>query len=200
MRTIDPQTQTKRENYHLLTSTVIPRPIAFVTSVSEDGVVNGAPFSYFSIVSANPPTLSLAIQRNQDGTMKDTTRNILSTKEFVVHTVEEQYLAKINATSAPLPATESEIAHAHLTHISSERIETPGIREASVRFECTLAHALVLGNDETDLLIGEVVYYHIDDDLYQNGSLQSDSYQPMSRLGRSDYASIGEVRSIKRPT
>lgn len=84
-----PENQTERENYKLLIGSIIPRPIAFVSTVSNEGTVNGAPFSYFNIVSSNPPLISLAIQRNKNGELKDTARNILTKKEFVVHIVDE---------------------------------------------------------------------------------------------------------------
>lgn len=89
MLSFHPENQTERENYKLLIGSIIPRPIAFVSTVSNEGTVNGAPFSYFNIVSSNPPLISLAIQRNKNGELKDTARNILTKKEFVVHIVDE---------------------------------------------------------------------------------------------------------------
>src|SRR5699024_5455252 len=86
---------TERENYKLLTGSIIPRPIAFVTSIAADDTINGEPFSYFNIVSSNPPMVSLSIQRQQ-GKQKDTARNILADKEFVVHMVDEQNVEKVN--------------------------------------------------------------------------------------------------------
>lgn len=95
MLSIDPFQLTERENYKFLIGSIIPRPVAFVTSQSKDGVLNGAPFSYFNIVSSNPPMISLSIQRSE-GIKKDTARNILEKKEFVVHIVDEQNVRKIN--------------------------------------------------------------------------------------------------------
>mgnify|MGYP001947932401 FL=1 len=112
MLTLNPKDFSERENYKLLTSSIIPRPVAFVTSIGENGVVNGAPFSYFNIVSSNPPMISLAIQR-KNGKIKDTARNINQNKEFVVHIVDEENVKKINETAASLPANESEITHVH---------------------------------------------------------------------------------------
>ena len=99
MLSIDPSTISERENYKFLIGSIIPRPIAFVTSMSQEGILNGAPFSYFNIVSSNPPMISLAIQRS-GGKQKDTARNILESKEFVVHIVDEQNVEKINKTAA----------------------------------------------------------------------------------------------------
>ena len=108
MHSIDPKTISERENYKFLIGSIIPRPIAFVTSLSEEGVLNGAPFSYFNIVSSNPPMISLSIQRS-GGKQKDTARNILHSKEFVIHIVDEDNVMKINETAATLPPDKSEI-------------------------------------------------------------------------------------------
>src|SRR3954465_15989793 len=125
MLSIDPASLSERENYKFLIGSIIPRPIAFVTSVSKDGVLNGAPFSYFNIVSSNPPMISLSIQRSS-GRQKDTVRNIFESKEFVVHIVDEQNVDKINKTAANLPPDESEIDLANLTPGKSAKISVPG--------------------------------------------------------------------------
>ena len=201
MLSIDPKNNTERENYKLLTGNIIPRPIAFVTSVAEDGTINGAPFSYFNIVSSNPPMISLAIQR-KNGERKDTTRNILGKREFVIHIVDEENVEKINITAAPLPSNESEIELADLTPILSESISVPGIKEAKVRFECKLEQILELGEGDsvgTDLIIGKIVRYHIDESIYEEGRINHDSLKAVSRLAGSNYAKLGEIFSIERP-
>ncbi|WP_075618672.1 flavin reductase family protein [Paenisporosarcina indica] len=201
MLSIDPSNSTERENYKLLIGSVVPRPIAFVTSVGPDGTINGAPFSYFNIVSSNPPMISISIQR-KNGLPKDTSRNILQSKEFVVHIVDEQNVNKINETAASLPPDESEITKANLTLVDSEAISVPGIREAKVRFECTLEHTLELGGVEqpgVDLIIGKIVRYHIDEAIYENGKINLENLGAISRLAGNNYAKIGEVFSIKRP-
>ena len=113
---IDPSVNTERENYKLLIGSIIPRPIAFVTTISKDGILNGAPFSYFNIVSSNPPMISLSIGR-AGGRQKDTARNIIESKEFVVHIVDEQNVEQINQTAANLPPHQSEIELAGLTPV-----------------------------------------------------------------------------------
>ena len=144
---IDPATMTERENYKFLIGSIIPRPIAFVTTYSKEGILNGAPFSYFNIVSSNPPMISLSIQRS-GGKQKDTARNILESKEFVVHIVDEQNVEKINKTAASLPPDQSEIELAKLTPVESVKISVPGVKEAKIRMECTLEHSLELGGFE----------------------------------------------------
>src|SRR5690625_289867 len=105
MISINPNEKTERENYKILTGSVIPRPIAFITTLSEDGVVNAAPFSYFNIVSSNPPLLSVSVQRSK-GEMKDTSRNIMRQKEFVIHIVDEDIVHNMNKTAASLARSE----------------------------------------------------------------------------------------------
>ena len=201
MLSIDPSSNTERENYKLLIGSIIPRPIAFVTSVTVDGNVNGAPFSYFNIVSSNPPMISLSIQRS-GGIQKDTARNIIQSKEFVVHIVDEQNVEKINQTAATLPSNQSEIELAALTLVESEKIKVPGVKESKVRMECTLEHSLELGESGSigcDLIIGRIVQFHIDEEIYEDGKINQVGLGAVSRLAGINYAKIGEVFSMERP-
>ena len=201
MLSIDPTKNTERENYKLLIGSIIPRPIAFVTSISQDGVLNGAPFSYFNIVSSNPPLVSVSIQRS-GGKQKDTARNILETKEFVIHVVDELNVDQINQTAASLPPDQSEINLANLTPIESTQISVPGVKEAKVRFECKLEHSVELGGVDTpgtDLIIGKIVQVHIDEKIYENGRIDPVGLGAVSRLAGTNYAKIGEIFSIERP-
>jgi flavin reductase (DIM6/NTAB) family NADH-FMN oxidoreductase RutF len=194
---IDPSTNTERENYKLLIGSIIPRPIAFVTTLSKAGVLNGAPFSYFNIVSANPPMVSVAIQRS-GGKQKDTARNIHETKEFVIHIVDEENVGKINETAASLPPEQSEIDLAKLSPIPSKEIAVPGIMESKVRMECVLEQALEVGGT-TDLIIGRIVRFHIDESIYEQGKIDPNGLAAVSRLAGNDYAKLGEIFTIKRP-
>lgn len=202
MISIDPIKQTERENYKLLIGSIIPRPIAFVTSMSKDGVLNGAPFSYFNIVSSNPPMISLSIQRAANGREKDTARNIMNSKEFVVHIVDEQNVRKINETAATLSPEQSEIELAQLTPIESSKISVLGVKEAKLRMECLLEHSLEVGGSDSpgaDLIIGKVVQFHIDQNIYESGRIDPSGLAAVSRLAGSSYAKIGEIFSIERP-
>lgn len=200
MLSFDPNAQTERENYKLLIGSIIPRPIAFVTTDSGNGVINGAPFSYFSIVSSNPPMVSLSIQRPASG-HKDTARNIYRTKEFVVHIVDRDNVEKINETAASLAPDESELIRAGLTPVASEVVSVPGIREAKVRMECRLVEAIPFheGDAGSDLLIGRVVRFHIDEEIYSNGRIDPRALNAVSRLAGTNYAEIGEIFSMDRP-
>ncbi|MDQ0970940.1 flavin reductase (DIM6/NTAB) family NADH-FMN oxidoreductase RutF [Neobacillus niacini] len=201
MLSIDPSKNTERENYKFLIGSIVPRPIAFVTTLSGKGILNGAPFSYFNIVSSNPPMISLAIQRSR-GRQKDTARNIIESKEFVVHIVDENNVEKINQTAASLPPNQSEIELAKLTPVESVKISVPGVSEAKIRMECTLEHSLELGGTDTpgcDLIIGKIVQFHIEEDIYEKGRIDPIGLGAVSRLAGTNYAKIGEIFSIERP-
>jgi flavin reductase (DIM6/NTAB) family NADH-FMN oxidoreductase RutF len=198
---IDPAALSERENYKFLIGSIIPRPIAFVTTISKNDVLNGAPFSYFNIVSSNPPMISLSIQRSS-GSQKDTARNIIESKQFVVHIVDEQNVEKINKTAANLPPQESEIEAADLTPVKSVKISVPGVKEAKIRMECLLEHSLELGGLETpgtDIIIGKVIQFHIESDIYQNGRIDPKALAAVSRMAGNYYAKIGEMFEIERP-
>lgn len=202
MISIDPNQLAKQENYKFLIGAIIPRPIAFITTQSKEGVVNGAPFSFFNIVSANPPMISVSIQR-LNGRVKDTTRNISVSKEFVVHIVDTDNVGKINETAANLPPEESEIIRAGLTLVDSTIVKVPAVKESKIRFECELEQMLTLGgNGEEvgcDLIIGKIVKFHIDESIYNEGRIDLDGLGAVSRLAGNDYAKIGEVFTLERP-
>ena len=203
MIAINPQEQSERDNYKLLIGTIIPRPIAFVTTVSDEGIVNGAPFSYFNIISSNPPMVSLAVQR-PEGRLKDTARNIYDNKEFVVHIVDEDNVAAINETAASLPSEQSELDIAELSVVASNIVSVPGVKEAKVRMECRLVQAIPLGGTQegiagSDLFIGEVVMFHVSESIYEDGRVNARELKAVSRLAGNNYAKIGETFSIERP-
>lgn|SRR5690606_1680265 len=201
MLSIDPTSISERDNYKFLIGSIIPRPIAFVTTRSEEGVLNGAPFSYFNIVSSNPPMLSLSVQRS-GGKQKDTARNILKNKEFVVHIVDEQNVEMVNKTAASLPPNQSEIEIAGFTSVDSVKVSVPGVKEARVRFECVLEHSLELGGETSpgcDFIIGRIVQYHIEEDIYEKGRINPRELAAVSRLAGANYAKIGEIFEIERP-
>lgn len=200
MISIDPEQNKERDNYKLLVGSIIPRPIAFVTTQSEEGVVNGAPFSYFNIVSSNPPMVSVSIQR-PTGERKDTARNIYGNGEFVVHIVDRDNVGKINETAASLPPSESEVDMAGLTKVPSTRVSVPSVKESKIRMECRLVQAVPFGGDGpgSDLFIGKIVQFHVDEAIYENGRIDPRGLGAVSRLAGSSYAAIGEIFSLERP-
>lgn len=202
MQQINPNNLTERENYKFLIGAIVPRPVAFVTTMNAEGVVNGAPFSFFNVVSSNPPMISISIQRKQ-GVMKDTARNIAANGELVVHIVSEEFVVQINETAANLPPHESELVRAGLTQVASTVVQVPGVKEAKVRMECKLEQMVTLGGDDNgpgcDLIIARVEQYHIDEAIYADGRVDLEGLDAVSRLAGNDYAKIGRVMTIERP-
>ena len=201
MISIDPTLNSEKENYKLLTGSIIPRPIAFVTSMSSEGVLNGAPFSFFNVVTSNPPMISLSVQRKA-GQMKDTARNILDLGEFVVHMVDEQNVGKANETSASQPPSVSEVELAGLTVVDSDEISVPGVKEAKVRMECVLEKSLVLGNPENpacDLIIAKVLKIHVAEEIYEEGKINPKALAAVSRLAGNNYGTLGDIFALERP-
>ncbi|MBE1443734.1 flavin reductase family protein [Paenibacillus sp. OAS669] len=202
MITIHPSEISERESYKLLIGSIIPRPIALVTTLSSQGVVNAAPFSYFNIVTADPPMISVSVQRKQ-GRSKDTARNAAATGAFVVHIADEAYISEINRTAASLPPEESEVAWAGLSTVKSDMIPVPGIAEARIRMECLLEQSIPLGGTPerpaADLLIGRVVCFHIDESVYDHGHIKADALKPVSRLAGASYSKLGEQFVLDRP-
>jgi Conserved protein/domain typically associated with flavoprotein oxygenases, DIM6/NTAB family len=204
MIAIDPAALSERENYKLLIGSIIPRPIAFVTTLSEDGVLNAAPFSYFTIVTANPPMIAVSVQRRA-GERKDTSRNAVARGEMVVHITDSSYLEQVNRTAVSLPPEESEVTLTGLTPAASDHIAVPGIAEAHIRMECVLEQAIPLGGSEgapaADLLIGRIVQYHVSEQVYDvQGHIDPVALQPISRLAGDFYAKLGDIFVIERPS
>lgn len=198
-----PSELTERENYKLLIGSVIPRPVAVVTTKSAKDIVNIAPFSYFNIVSSNPPILSLAIQRKQDA-VKDTAKNILETREAVIHILDEDNVEEVNKTAANLPNEESELYLTDLTLTDSVIISVPALTEAKVRFETFLYEHVEIRNKNkvtADLFLLEVQKYHLNETVYDDktGRIDSRKLNAVSRLAGNDYAAIGEIFTIARP-
>lgn len=189
------------QNYKLLSGSIIPRPIAFVTSQNKNGVLNAAPFSFFNIVNNAPPMISISVQR-AGGKRKDTALNIEEVGEFVVHITDENNVENVNITAAQLNPEENELDHTKFTLVDSENITVPGIKEAKIRLECKLNQIVEIGSkdDGADLIIGEVVMYHIDEHIYFGDSkIDALKLEPVARLAGNDYAKLGDTFTIERP-
>lgn len=201
MVSIKPEEMSERENYKFLIGSIIPRPIAVVSTLSETGVVNIAPFSYFNIVTSNPPIVSVSIQR-KSGEMKDTTRNLLSQKEGVIHITDESHLVDVNETAANLAENESELLRTQFTLEKADEVRVPMINELKIKMEVELFQHIPIKEDHlvnSDLLLLKVKKYHIEDELYHEGRINPDVLKPVSRLAGNDYATLGEKITIQRP-
>lgn len=177
---INPAQQSKADNYKLLTNLVIPRPIAWITSQSADGVVNLAPFSFFNALASDPVYVIFSASNNELGQPKDTARNILESGEFVVNMVTEELFAAMNLSAADFPPEVGELAATGLQPAPSVRIRVPRVAEALASLECTLHSTQQLGGNT--LFIGEVVMFHVADHLLGPRN-HINGFAPIGRLG-----------------
>ena len=182
--------------YRTLAAAVVPRPIAWVSTTSADGTDNLAPFSFFNVVSIAPPVVMFAPVDDADG-LKDTPRNVLDTEEFVVNVVTMDLAESMNATSATLPAEESEFDHADLERADSVRVDPPGVAAADVAFECELYDFVDVGS--SSMVLGEVVYVHAADDVTVDGKPDVEEIDAVGRLSGSLYSTTRERFAMERP-
>jgi len=193
MQTIDPASLKVREVYQLLISSIIPRPIAFVSTLSPDGEGNLAPFSAFNLVSSNPPCLSIAISRRRDGSKKDTLRNIEETKEFVVNVACHSFLPQLVQTGADYPPEVDEREVVKLTALPSQRVKPVRIAESPLHFECVLENSLAIGDGSAGsavIVVGRIVLVHVSESALRDGRIQPLYADIVGRLGGDDYCRL----------
>jgi flavin reductase (DIM6/NTAB) family NADH-FMN oxidoreductase RutF len=199
---VDPQSTDVSNIYKLMVGVIVPRPIAFVSSLSADGVPNLAPFSFFTGISANPPVICFSpMIRSSDGARKDTRRNIEDTKEFVVNIVSEDFAQQMNICSIEFPPEVDEFAASGLTGVPSDLVKPPRVKESRVNMECRLLQivdvsAKPLGGS---LVIGEVLRFHIADELFDNFKIDPDLLRPIARMGGPTYARVTDRFDMIRP-
>jgi flavin reductase (DIM6/NTAB) family NADH-FMN oxidoreductase RutF len=187
--------------YRLLTSTIVPRPIAFVTTVNAKGRVNAAPFSFFNAVGSNPPTVVLGFEANADGSQKDTPNNIVATGEFVINLVDMALAGRMSAAAASLPPGVSEVEHVGLETIPSATVAPPRLAASPVSMECRLTHNNPLSGGGR-VILGEVLEFHLRESLIESlEPLRIDLNQldAISRLSGPNYGTTKDRFSIQRP-
>jgi flavin reductase (DIM6/NTAB) family NADH-FMN oxidoreductase RutF len=189
----DPASIEQRQVYRLLTGAVVPRPIGWASTVSKSGMTNLAPFSFFTVVCVIPPMISLTIARNPDGTEKHTLKNVRETGEFCFNVVTEPVWREMVDSANAFPAGDSEFAETGLTPLASVKIAAPRVKEVPIHFECKLERVLELGPNRHPLLIGEVVYIHVDSACMTNGSIDMRKLNPIARLNGFFYATLGNI-------
>lgn len=191
----DPATLPAGEAYHLLNAVVVPRPIAWVSTLSEQGVANLAPHSYFTVLSPDPPTVCFS-----SGGVKDSLRNARFTGDFVVNVVSEELVEQMNLTAADYPPGESEFAAAGLTPVPSDLVRAPRLLEAPASMECRVTQVLEIGKAPNYVVIGEVVRFHVADWAMTNGRVDVSRFKPIGRLSGSGYTYSREFLKLDRPT
>lgn len=184
---IDFSTLTPYQCYKLMASLIVPRPIALVTTVNAQGVVNAAPFSMFNMLGEDPPILFISVNKLQDQHLKDTSANILNNGHFVVHIADEPMAEQMHRCGDALPSTVSELEVVGLGTAPSFAVKPPRIREAPVAFECELSEQIETASRH--IFIGKVLWLHARDDLIDtvNFRVQLQNYFPVARFGASYY-------------
>ncbi len=198
---IDPHTF-EHNFYRVLTGVVVPRPIAFVSTVSAAGVANLAPFSFFNAVSPDPPTIVFSSSRRAGTKDKDTLTNVEQTGEFVVNVVVDEIAEAMNRTAAEFPAEVNEFEIAGLTEAPSVKVKAPRVAESPVNMECRLKQVVNLGADGEQghgLVIGEIVLLHIRDDLIDGHRINHQLLKPTGRLAGSMYCHTADIFEMVRP-
>lgn len=190
---LDPGDWPARQVYFVMTGLVIPRPIAWVTTLGRDGVRNAAPHSYFNVVAHDPPHVMFS-----SSGVKDTLRNVRATGEFVVNLVSMDVVEQMNFTATDFPADEDELTWAGLTGAPSRTVAPPRIAEAKAHLECTLDQVVEVGNG--NVVIGRVEHIHVDPSVWRDGRIDPVLLDPVCRLAGTGYARLGEVFKLPRPT
>lgn len=197
----NPDTLEASAIYKLLTGSVIPRPIGWISTIDENGINNLAPFSYFNILGDDPPHVMFSTRRDNN-TNKDTLNNVLNNKQFVVNMVTEELVEQMNATAQTVPSEVDEFELVGLTPLPSTLIKPNRIKESPITFECEMVHHYFLENHKQGgacIVIGRIVMMHFDESvLLENYKINMETYKPISRLAGSYYSKIGDIFSIKR--
>lgn len=187
--------------YKLMVGVIVPRPIAFVSTVSDSGIPNLAPFSFFTGISANPPVICFCpMIRGSDGTRKDTIRNIEAVREFVVNIVSEEFAAQMNICSAEFPPEVNEFEMSGLTPIPSDLVKPPRVKESHISMECRLLQIVEVSAKPLggSIVLGEVLRFHIDDALFDNYKIDPDKLHPIGRMGGPSYTRTTDRFDLQR--
>ncbi|ASK20272.1 MAG TPA: flavin reductase family protein [Halomonas campaniensis] len=187
--------------YRLLSGSVCPRPIAWVSTQDKNGNTNLAPFSFFNVASVNPPILAFSPLLDGSGLPKDTLRNLTELAECVVHIGNETLIEALNTTSASVPPEQDEFLLAGLEKAEMPGISVPRIAGAPVAFGCKLRDLIRFGDQPLagSLVLAEIVAIHIDDAIWDGRHINMDVLKPVGRLAGSDYVRISDRFALERP-
>ena len=181
---------------------IVPRPIAFVSTVSPEGVRNLAPFSFFTGISANPPVICFCpMRRSGEFAQKDTLYNITRTREFVVNVVSEEFAEKMNICSGDYPPEVDEFEAAGLTPLASDLVRPPRVAESHVQMECKLYLTVEIGSQpgSGNLVLGEILRMHVDDRVVTDYRIDPDKLRAIGRMGGNFYTRTGDRFEMIRP-
>jgi flavin reductase (DIM6/NTAB) family NADH-FMN oxidoreductase RutF len=202
MLSIDPANQNPRDVYKLLIGSILPRPIAFVSTVDRNNVRNLAPFSFFTVASSNPPVVVFcsSVPAN-DRAVKDTLRNVIETREFVVNIVSEDFAEQMNRCSATVPPEVDEFALSGLTPVASELVKPARVAESHVHMECRLLQVLTVSEKPMggNLVLGEVLRFHVAEDLVSNFQVDPEKLRAIGRMAGASYCRTTDRFELRRP-
>lgn len=198
---IEPQAMPVADRYGLMISSILPRPIAWVSTISPEGKTNLAPFSFFTGICAEPMTVCFAPVRNRHGKKKDTLINIEGTRQFVINVVTEESAQVMNQTSADYPYGVSEFEKVGLTPLPSIKVRPPAVKESPIHFECELQQIVTISEGPLggNLVIGRVVYVRVDDRLWKDGKVSRKDLKPIGRMEGAWYAKVTDAFELPRP-
>lgn len=207
MRSFDPAQESVQNIYKIMIGAIVPRPIAFVSSLDGRGVRNLAPFSFFNGVSADPPVvLFCASVRREDpkrgfGAHKDTLLNVIATREFVVNVVTESIVEKMNLTAAQVPPDVDEFELAGLTPEPSELVKPPRVAESPVQMECRLRQIIAISDrpSGSSIVLGDIVRFHVREELMENFRIDPDKLAAVGRMGGPTYVRTRDRFDLERP-
>lgn len=200
---VDPTKQSSIDNYKLLIGTIVPRPIAFVSTVNSAGKGNLAPFSFFTGISSNPMCCVISVAIGKDGEKKDTLRNIEETGEFVINGTNEWLIEAVCHTAGAYPHGVDELQKVGLSSLDSVVVKPKRVAESATQMECVVEKLVPIGDGSpgsTVLVVGKVVYYHVWDEAFEDGKIKLEKIQPAARLGGFGYSSIGDYYDLTIPS
>jgi len=183
------------EVYKLLIGLIVPRPIAWVTSLSLDGLVNLAPFSAFTYLSTQPPLIGIGVMR-RGGELKDTARNIAARGDFVVNIADETLVEPVHLSAIEHPPHVSEVDRLGLSLLPSLAVATPRLACVSAALECSFEQAIAFGDHGAQLIVGRVRHFHIRDGVIEAGKVVTERLRPLCRIAGPSYAGLGEVYTL----
>ena len=192
---VDLSALNRAQRYKLLTGAVIPRPIAFVTTLGPDGIVNAAPFSQFVILAVDPGLLGISIGP-RDGGRKDTLVNIEASREFVINMVPEGWEQVVQRASMDHPPELSEVKLLGLETMPSLQVKPPRLAGSKIQFECRLEQILLFGDAPNSLVVGKVVAMHIRSGLTTDCKIDPKAYSPVARIGGRNYVRLGDILEV----
>ena len=193
---VEPEALSPAAMYRFMIGVIVPRPIAFVSTVNARGRFNVAPFSYFNAITNRPPLIGISIG-TRDGALKDTLRNIRTTRDFVVNVVDEALLARAVQASGDWPADVSEFELTGLTAAPSDRVRAPRVAESPVSLECRLEREIALG--EATFVVGGIACAQVAERVLTDGRVDITKLRPAGRLGGEGYSIVRDVVQLARP-